>query len=551
MDRSITGAVLDFRRDSGFMHRRAQARREAGELAEALELFRRASAAAPWEARYKLDVADALSQMGCARASYEQIVRMINEGELKLHPECRRMDGDALYLQARNMVQLGLNKAAAKYLKLAQCSSGVVCDEERYAQLRSRVIANRLLSDLKRLPMRTIARMERYDLAGDSGHAYALARRYLRHNKSPLAHAIMAWACALRDDQAASMEHLIKSLAMKPQDSWILAIAARVIAGADSAQAQPALQGAFALSEETECDLVLLNQAVALGMDSLVLDISRRVLACIPFEPRLCAHLAAAMLRLGLPARAALNSLRQCLNAYPDDPTALHYIELARNWQPGQPPPNYPDREMLELWARTVNRARARLISGEPAADDVELARILEWGLNFYDADVSVSSAVMLTHLNCEVAREALWRFLAAFKLPDSFRFRVLDTMISLNCPLPEVIFMRGKLRRLDSAAICSMWRYMEPRRWLRSVVRRLHRYPLAIASLQVMLSAADAHGGARLMASALELAFKLSHGKAVRPRACAQRRGLSHRQLIAAVSQLLAVSHTSGRHET
>ena len=125
MGTSITGAVLGFRRDPGFMHHRAQTRRDAGETFEALQLYRRASAAAPEDARYKADIADMLNHMGCARASYELIVRMINDGAC-----CHNMlehgliDGDALYIQACNMSELGLDRSAGHILDLAQHYAG-------------------------------------------------------------------------------------------------------------------------------------------------------------------------------------------------------------------------------------------------------------------------------------------------------------------------------------------------------------------------------------------------------------------------------------------
>lgn len=551
MGTSITGAVLGFRRDPGFMHHRAQTRRDAGETFKALQLYRRASAAAPEDARYKADIADMLNHMGCARASYELIVRMINDGELSHNMlEHGLIDGDALYIQACNMSELGLDRSAGHILDLAQHYAGDSYNRDSYDELRTRLTANRLLGDVKRLRMRTLKRMERYTASGSSGRAYALAKRFLRHNDSPLAHAIMAWACALRGEQAESMEHLIKSLAMKPQDPWILSIAARILAGGDRRQARPALQGAFALSEEPECDAMLLGQAVALGMDSLVLDISERLLACTPWEPRLCAHRAVAMINTGVPARATLNALRQCLNVYPGDPTALHYIELVQRWKPGQPPLNYPDREMLELWARTVTRARLRLITGRPDPDDIQLVRMLEWGLNFADADVSASSAALLVHLRFDEARDALWRFLAAFELPDSFRYATLALMAAVDYPLPRLMFSRGRLHRLGPAALCEMLASREPRADLRAAVRRLHRYPLAISSLKPMLMLSGAHGSARLMASALELAYKIAQGKAINLRAYAHRRNLNCRQLTLAVDELLSAAHPSGRHE-
>lgn len=551
MGTSITGAVLGFRRDPGFMHHRAQARRAAGEMFEALELYRRASAAAPEDARYKADIADMLNHMGCARASYDQIVRLINEGTLSADAlERGLLDGDTLYVQACNMSLLGLDRSASRILCLAQRYAGDTYDDDSYADLRTRLTANRLLSDVKRLTMRTLKRMQRYAATGDSGHACALARRYLRHNDSPLAHAIMAWACALRGEQADSMEHLIKSLAMKPQDPWILAIAARILAGGDHRQARPALQGAFALSEDHECDAMLLGQAVALGMDALVLDITERLLACTPWEPRLCAHRAAAMINTGAPVRAALTMLRQCLSVYPGDPTAARYIELVQQWTPGQPALRYPDREMLELWARTVTHARVRLIVGTPDADDIQLVRMLEWGLNFADADVSAASAALLAQLRLTESRDALWRFMSAFELPDSFRYAALAIMVAVDHPLPRLMYSRGRLHRLGPAALCEMLASREPRADLRTAVRRLHRYPRSMSALKPMLMLSGVRGSVRLVSSALELAYKIIRGETVDLRAYAYKRSLNCRQLTNAVDELLAAAHPSGRHE-
>ena len=51
-------------------------------------------------------------------------------------------------------------------------------------------------------------------------------------------------------------------------------------------------------------------------------------------------------------------------------------------------------------------------------------------------------------------------------------------------------------------------------------------------------------------MASALELAYKIAHGKAINLRAYAHRRNLNCRQLTLAVDELLSAAHPSGRHE-
>ena len=111
---------------------------------------------------------------------------------------------------------------------------------------------------------------------------------------------------------------------------------------------------------------MLLGQAVALGMDSLVLDISERLLACTPWEPRLCAHRAVAMINTGLPARAALNALRQCLNVYPGDPTALHYIELVQQWKPGTAAAQLPRPRNAGI-VGAHNHARTAALDNRPA----------------------------------------------------------------------------------------------------------------------------------------------------------------------------------------
>ena len=64
------------------------------------------------------------------------------------------------------------------------------------------------------------------------------------------------------------------------------------------------------------------------------------------------------------------------------------------------------------------------------------------------------------------------------------------------------------------------------------------------------MLMLSSAHGSARLMASALELAYKIAQGKAINLRAYAHRRNLNCRQLTLAVDELLSAAHPSGRHE-
>lgn len=551
MATTITGSVLDFRCDPGFMHHRAQMRRIAGEQFEALELYRRASAAAPDNTRYKVDVADMLSSMGCARASYEQIAQLVNEGELSRAALANgRVDGDVLVLQACNLAALGQVRSASRLIDQARRFIRGPRSRQSFVEMRTQLMTHKLLGESKRVRLRTLRRMERYTAAGDAGHARALARRYGRHSDSPLAHAIMAWACALSGDQAGSMDNLVKSLAMRPQDPWILSVASRILAGGDARQARTALQGAFALSDDTECDATLLELAVALGMDGLVLDIAERMLTCAPWEPRLCAYRAAAMINTGVPARAALTQLRQSLCAYPGDATALRYVELAQQWTPGQPPLKYPEREMLEYWARTVAQAQARLIAGDVDPNDAQLVRTLEWGLNCGDAEISAASAALLVHVRGDLARAALWRFLASFDQPDGFRYAALALMAAADYPLPRLIFTRGRMHRLDAAAMCEMLASREPRRDLRAAVRRLGRYPLAISALKPMLTLSGARGGMRLMASALELAYRIGQGEAISLRAYAHKRSLSCRELTRAVDALLAAAHTSGRQD-
>ena len=363
------GSVLNFTRDAAFINRRAQLRRDSGDDMEALRLFRRACAEAPDRLDYRVDVAEMLNRMGCVRASYYEIVDIINDGLLDgadASDDEGYMEavGAALFGQACNLSSLGFTASAIDLINRARRYPRDEADMDSLNELYTQLIARELTPNGLRTKERFIRKLHMYAESGNTRRAYALARRYLKHNdKRPLAHAAMAWAEMLRGNQPESMEHLVRALAMTKRDPWVLSIAARILIAGERGQAQPALESAFAVSEGPECDEVLLRQAIALGMDYLALDISGRLLENAPGDPYFSACNAAALINTGASARSALNVMRRSLDIYPGDITARHYVKLISDTMPDCAPIKYPDQEMLEAWARTVADLRIMLIA--------------------------------------------------------------------------------------------------------------------------------------------------------------------------------------------
>ncbi|MFR2459178.1 MAG: tetratricopeptide repeat protein, partial [Christensenellales bacterium] len=334
------GSVLNFTRDAAFINRRAQLRRDSGDDMEALRLFRRACAEAPDRLDYRVDVAEMLNRMGCVRASYYEIVDIINDGLLDgadASDDEGYMEavGAALFGQACNLSSLGFAASAIDLINRARRYPRDEADMDSLNELYTQLIARELTPNGLRTKERFIRKLHMYAESGNTRRAYALARRYLKHNdKRPLAHAAMAWAEMLRGNQPESMEHLVRALAMTKRDPWVLSIAARILIAGERGQAQPALESAFAVSEGPECDEVLLRQAIALGMDYLALDISGRLLENAPGDPYFSACNAAALINTGASARSALNVMRRSLDIYPGDITARHYVKLISDTMP-------------------------------------------------------------------------------------------------------------------------------------------------------------------------------------------------------------------------
>lgn len=533
------GSVLEFKCGADFIHRRAEARRDGGNAAKALSLFKRASAAEPDNADYMADLAEMLNFMGFAKAAYDSIIGFINGGHMA-EPSYRLLN-DLVWCLIVSENYL----AAKKCLDFMQKSAAIHRAAAHTSELQFQSMAKAVLSDSRKLGERVIKRMNCYYDMGDRRHAFAVARKYLkRHADAPLANAIMAWAFAMRDDQPASMEHLVKALAMTPQNPWILSIASRILAGGDRGQAQPAIQNAFLLKHDIDCDMVLLKQAAAFDMDALALEIADRILEYLPCDPRCSAFKAAAMIRTGLSHRQALKVIQSSLEIYPDNAITQHYMKLILRMKAADADVHYPDREMLEIWARTVSQSRIRFMGGAFAPEgmsDAELAAILGWGLNFSNPEISGASAALLINMEGRTARDILWQFLSAYDLPDERRYNVLYRMTAMNYPLPKLIFTDGRLQRLDARAICRMMNRLEKRKDVRIAARRLRSYPMAIATLHSMLMLSGAQARLPIMSGALELAYRRLKGQAISPRQYSKYYNLNCRQLTRTVELLLA----------
>ena len=416
-------------------------------------------------------------------------------------------------------------------------------------ELYTQLIARELTPNGLRTKERFIRKLHMYAESGNTRRAYALARRYLKHNdKRPLAHAAMAWAEMLRGNQPESMEHLVRALAMTKRDPWVLSIAARILIAGERGQAQPALESAFAVSEGPECDEVLLRQAIALGMDYLALDISGRLLENAPGNPYFSACNAAALINTGASARSALNVMRLSLDIYPGDITARHYVKLISDTMPDCAPIKYPDQEMLEAWARTVADLRIMLIASAggviPKYDD-KMTDTLEWGLYFRDDDISASSAALLAHAGSERARKALWRFLASYDSSDDHRIAAMELMSASDMALPRLIFLRDKLRPLNETTLCRIMAQSESRLDIRVAARRLREHPKAIVYLRTLAFFSEGSGqDARLNANALECAYRITHGEALNLRTIAKKRRINCAKFTRAVYSLIHISH-------
>ncbi len=547
------GYVLNFTRDAAFINQRGRAHRDSGNDMEALRLFRRASEQEPDNLKYRLDVCETLSDMHSTRAAYDGIVDIINDG---LIDNAALADSNVAHAVYCTLVRcLNANEyfaGANSILRYARSYIGddnEADDDDSYMPMVVQTTIGEMSQRNSHIKLHFLERLHMYAEGGNIKCAYALAKRYLRHHKnSPTAHAAMAWAEMLNGNQPDSMEHLVRALAMTKRDEWVLSIAARILLSGEHGQAQPALENAFQVSNSRMCDKVLLQQAIALNMDSLVLDIATKLLEQDAGEPYLCACQAAAMINMGDSPRAALAVMRRSLELYPGDITARHYADIISKSMPDCVPIKYPDHEMLEEWARAVFDIRAMLIESNgivPMYTDNMIA-LLEWGLYNRDDDISASSAALLTHAASEdKARMALWHFLASNGPTDDHRLSAMEIMVASDIKLPRIVFLHGKLHSLDENSMCRIMAHEESRLDIRTAAKRLREYPDSIVALRALsFFSGNAQNDANMSATALECAYRITHGEAIRLREVASKRGLNCAKLTRAVYSLIEISH-------
>lgn len=459
-----TDSVLSFTRDAAFINRRAQVRRDAGEDMDALRLYRRACEEAPDNAVYRIDLAEMLNKMGCVHASYDELNRLINEGLISLkaltqEPALR----GALFMQAHSLCAMGYPSSAQTMLSVLKDMPGGDMKED-CEDLSFHIMVDALAERSSHARTTFIKRMLHFMDSDDVSHAHIAARRYLaRHKASPLGHIALAWALYRMDEQAQATEHMVRALTTMRRDPWVLYIASRILAGSDAEQAQTTLMNASILSDRNEFDRLLLKQAAALGMHSLVLDLTERILESDPGAPYPSACRAVALISTGASVRTALQPLHSCLNIYPGNIMACHY-EALLNSSPDAPL-DYPDREMLRQWASTVSSLRPRIMAGgdNPPTCSSEEIQLLAWGLRHADMKISLSSAALLTYLGGEDARMELWSYLSACDANDRSKLNALITMTEARMPLPKLIFLRGKLISLNKNLIARIFANGEP----------------------------------------------------------------------------------------
>lgn len=541
-----TDSVLSFTRDAAFINRRAQVRRDAGEDMDALRLYRRACEEAPDNAVYRIDLAEMLNKMGCVDASYGELNRLINKGAISLkalsqEPALR----GALFGQACNLSAMGYPYAALLMLKpIKDMPCGDEIDSDCGA-LSDQLIARTIVDQSGKMRARFLKRMLNFIDSGDVSHAYIAARRYLaRHSASPLGHISLAWALYSVNEQPQAMEHMVRALTTMRRDPWVLYIASRILAGSDDDQAQTTLTNAFMLSGSHEFDIVLLRHAAALGMNSLVLELTARMLESDPGAPYPSVCKSVAIFNMGSSARAALQPLHTCLKIYPGNIIASHYEALLA--ASPKAPLDYPDREMLRQWAGAVSAMRAHIVANSTAlpvlgGKDIKL---LAWGLHHADVKIFASSAALLTHSGSNEALGELWSYLAECDAPDAFRLDALSMMSAAGMPLPRLIFLRGKLMSLNETRAARIIAGMESCRSVRIAARRMREYPDAIFDMRAMhFLAGDMELNSDELASALECAFRIKHGEAINLREIANRREINCARLTRAVYAYLQIA--------
>lgn len=540
-----TDSVLSFTRDAAFINRRAQVRRDAGEDMDALRLYRRACEEAPDNAVYRIDLAEMLNKMGCVHASYDELNRLINEGVISLkaltqEPALR----GALFMQAHSLCAMGYPSSAQTMLSiLKDMPDGDM--KEDCEDLSFHIMVDALAEHSSHARTIFIKRMLHFMDSDDVSHAHIAARRYLaRHKASPLGHIALAWTLYRMDEQAQATEHMVRALTTMRRDPWVLYIASRILAGSDAEQAQTTLMNASILSDRNEFDRLLLRQAAALGMHSLVLDLTERILESDPGAPYPSACKSVAMFNMGSSARAALQPLHTCLKIYPGNIIASHYEALLA--ASPKAPLDYPDREMLRQWAGAVSAMRAHIVANSTAlpvlgSKDIKL---LAWGLHHAGVKIFASSAALLTHSGSNEALGELWSYLAECDAPDAFRLDALSMMSAAGMPLPRLIFLRGKLMSLNETRAARIIAGMESCRSVRIAARRMREYPDAIFDMRAMhFLAGDMELNSDEMASALECAFRIKHGEAINLREIANRREINCARLTRAVYAYLQIA--------
>lgn len=547
------GCVLNFTRNAAFINQRGQAHRNSGNDLEALRLFRRASEQESDNLKYRLDICETLSSMHCTHAAYNGIVDIINDG---LIDKAASADSNVVHAIYYTLARcLNAHEYFAGANSVLRYMRGYIGDDPKAAGNGSYVpmVVKTTIGEMglrsNHIKLHFLERLHMYAGNGNTRYAYALAKRYLRHHKnSPTAHAAMAWVEMLTGNQPDSMEHLVRALAMTKRDEWVLSIAARILLSGENGQAQPALENAFQINSSRMCDMVLLEQAIALNMDSLVLDIATKLLEQDTAQPYLSACQSAAMINMGDSPRAALAVMKRSLELYPNDITARHYVDLISKSLPNCAPIKYPDHEMLEEWARTVFDIRAMLIAsgGKTPVYTDDMIAILECGLYNRDDDISASSAALLTHAASEdKARMALWHFLASYGPSDDHRLSAMDIMVASDIKLPRIVFLHGKLHSLNENALCRIMAHEENRIDVRTAAKRLREYPDSIVSLRALSFFSDGtESNANMSATALECAYRITHGEAIRLRAVAAKRGLNCAKLTRTVYSLIETSH-------
>lgn len=441
--------VVSFQRNASYLHERAIKNKKNGREADALELMRQAVSREPENARYQMDLAALMSEMGLSEQAYRILATLLSADA---------PSADTLYSMGVMQFHLGNVSRAERLLRTYTEFGG-----DREAEARRMLDEIMIAREANRYDRRTMRAMRCVDRAcrmmsaGDHAGSERMFSLAMRMNDSaPEVHALRAMNMHMSGDDGKAMEEMDASVRKAEQlDSGLmrsLCICAQILVGMGKrGQAIEKLKRALSMEAEENDERLLLNAMFEAGLHDEIYDMLKRMLARAPHDKMLLHALSVSAYYKKLDADEIAAGWLRIQRLDPADPVCRYYLRLTEGGYAGEI--SYAYRFPAEEMARRAKVIIDEMLAGDERLksawqDNKEFREIIKWEIYQPDSRFTRLALSALMGVDLPETRKMLSVYAERPDVPIGLRSYVVQIASfsgrGLDKTLPDVFLTAG-----------------------------------------------------------------------------------------------------------